>query len=51
MPAQGWKAGEASAMGDLQTINFSKDNRKLSITITKEEQGGSSVLITEEKGS
>ncbi len=51
MPAQGWKAGEASAMGDLQTINFSKDSRKLSITITKEEQGGSSVLITEEKGS
>jgi hypothetical protein len=50
MPAQGWKVGEVSALGDLQMITFSKDNRKLSITITKEERGGSSVLITEEKG-
>jgi hypothetical protein len=48
---QGWKAGEANAMGDLQTLAFSKDDRKLSVTITKEDSGGSNVLISEERSS
>jgi hypothetical protein len=51
MPGQGWAAGEANAMGDLQTLQFSKENRKLSVTITKEEQGGSNVMINEEPGA
>jgi hypothetical protein len=51
MPKQGWKAGEESGFGDLQTLNYSKEGRKLSITITKEEQGGSTVLINEAEGS
>jgi hypothetical protein len=51
MPKQGWEAGEASEFGDLQTLNYTKDGRKLSITITKEEQGGSTVMISEAEGS
>jgi hypothetical protein len=51
MPAQGWTAGEANVMGDLQMLSFTKDGRKLSITITKEEQGGSSVMISEDQGA
>ncbi|HET9224518.1 MAG TPA: hypothetical protein VFO07_18540, partial [Roseiflexaceae bacterium] len=51
MPKQGWEAGEASEFGDLQTLNYTKDGRKLSITITKEEQGGSAVMISEAEGS
>jgi hypothetical protein len=51
MLTQSWKAGEASGFGDVQTLNFSKDGRKLSITITKEEQGGSAVMINEAEGS
>jgi hypothetical protein len=51
MPKQGWQAGEASELGELQTLNYSKDGRKLSITITKEEQGGSAVIINEAEGS
>jgi hypothetical protein len=51
LPQQGWKAGEANVMGDLQTLAFSKDGRKLSVTITKEDAGGSNVLISEEQGS
>ncbi len=50
MAGQGWTAGDANAMGELQTLEFTKDGRKLTITITKEE-GGSSVLINEEQGS
>jgi hypothetical protein len=51
MPKQGWQAGEESGFGELQTLNYSKDGRKISITITKEEQGGSTVLINEAQGS
>jgi hypothetical protein len=51
LTARGWKAGDENAMGELQMLSFSKETRKLSITITKEEQGGSTVLINEEKGS
>ncbi len=51
MPEQGWAAGDASALGDLQTLGFTKAARKLSITITKEASGGSNVLINEEKSS
>ena len=32
-------------------LNYSKDGRKLSFTITKEAQGGSTVLINEAEGS
>src|SRR5262249_14510240 len=49
--AQGWKAGNENAMGELQMLNFSKETHKLSITITKEAQAGSTVLINEEKDS
>ena len=51
LTAQGWKAGEENAMGDLQTLAFSKGSRKLSVTITKEDSGGSNVLINEEQSS
>jgi hypothetical protein len=51
LPDQGWAAGDASALDDLQTLSFTKAGRKLSITITKEESGGSNVLINEEQGS
>src|SRR6185295_18215256 len=33
LPAQGWKAGDGNAMGELQMLSFSKGSRKLSITI------------------
>ena len=48
MESQGWAAGDASEMGDLQSLSFSKDGRKLTITVTKEGPGGSTVLINEE---
>ena len=51
LPEQGWAAGDASALGDLQTLSFTKAERKLSITITKAESGGSNVLINEEQGA
>jgi hypothetical protein len=51
MPKQGWEAGDESGFGDLQTLNYTKDGRKLSITITKEAQGGSTVMISETEGS
>jgi len=51
LPDQGWTAGDASELGDLQTLSFTKASRKLSITITKEASGGSNVLINEEQGS
>ncbi len=51
LPGQGWEAGEASELGDLQSLTFTKEGRTLSITITKEEQGGSSTLVSETKDS
>jgi hypothetical protein len=51
MPKQGWQAGEESGFGDVQTLSYTKEGRKLSITITKEAQGGSTVLINEAEGS
>jgi hypothetical protein len=47
MSKQGWEAGDESGFGDLQTLNYTKEGRKLSITITKEAQGGSTVMISE----
>jgi outer membrane lipoprotein-sorting protein len=45
-----WVAGDETAMGDLFILNYTKDNRKLSITISKDQtSGGSSVLISETK--
>ena len=50
MPKRGWEAGDESGFGDFQTLNYTKDGRKLSITITKEAQGGSTVMINEAEG-
>jgi hypothetical protein len=49
LPGQGWQAGEASELGDMQSLTFTKEGRTLSITITKEEAGGSSALLSETK--
>lgn len=51
LPGQGWEAGEASELGDLQSLTFTKEGRTLSITITKEDAGGSSTLVSETKDS
>jgi hypothetical protein len=46
LPAKGWKADENALEGIL---SFSKDNRTLTIMISKEDSGGCSVVITEAK--
>jgi hypothetical protein len=48
MPAQGWKAGKSSTLGDLTTLEFTKDARKLTINITKGDDG-TTVLMMEAK--
>jgi len=47
LPANGWTAGEASNLETMQMLEFTKEDRKLSVTITTEEAGGSSVLLSE----
>jgi hypothetical protein len=47
MSKQGWEAGDANGFGDVQTLMYTKDGRKLSITITKEAQAGSTGMINE----
>lgn len=49
LPGQGWEAGEATELGAMQSLTFTKEGRTLSITITKEEAGGSSALLSETK--
>jgi hypothetical protein len=46
--AQGWTSGDQNAMGDTQLLSFTKEQRKLSITVTREDSGGSTVLISED---
>lgn len=46
--AQGWIAGDQNAMGDTQLLSFTKEQRKLAITVTREDSGGSTVLISED---
>ena len=48
LPAQGWQAGETNDLGEMQTLIFTKDSRKLTVTIMKEIASVSSVMINEE---
>ncbi|NOK85070.1 MAG: hypothetical protein GFH27_549327n82 [Chloroflexi bacterium AL-W] len=48
MPAQGWGIGEETTFGDFITLEFTKEERTLSITISPdEESGGSDVMLNE----
>lgn len=48
LPENGWKeAGDPTELDTMAILNYTKDNRKLSIMITKEDAGGSSALITD----
>ncbi|HPH95635.1 MAG TPA: hypothetical protein PKW33_07480 [Anaerolineaceae bacterium] len=48
LPENGWKAdGDPTELDTMAILNYTKDNRKLSVMITKEDAGGSSVLITD----
>jgi hypothetical protein len=49
LPENGWTAGENTDMGEsMAVLNFTKDSRKLSVTITQGDSGGSMVLLQEE---
>lgn len=48
LPENGWRAdGDPTELDTMAILNYTKDNRKLSVMITKEDAGGSSVLITD----
>ncbi len=49
LPGQGWQAGAGNSLGDTETLEFTKEGRKLAITITKNEQG-TNVILMETKG-
>ena len=54
MSTQGWESGEETAFGDFITLEFTKEERTLSITIsadTENENGGANVMLSEEPGS
>jgi hypothetical protein len=50
LKAQGWTAGEGTSVEGMEMLVFTKDGRKLTITITLE-GSGSSVMISEESGA
>lgn len=45
MPARGWTAGEESTMGNMIVQEWTKGERKASITIASQESGNTSVMI------
>jgi hypothetical protein len=45
LPEHGWTAGEVYSRGDQAKLNFTKDGRKLLITIMLEQSGGSTVVL------
>jgi len=47
LTGQGWKEGEGGTEG---IMSFTKDKRTLNIMMTKEDSGGSNVVITDAKG-
>ncbi|GAB4216884.1 MAG: hypothetical protein OHK0022_58560 [Roseiflexaceae bacterium] len=49
LPSQGWQAGTTSALGDTETLEFTKGDRKLSVTASKNEKG-TNVILMETKG-
>ena len=49
MPGKGWTEGETTEMGEIRTLNYTKDDRSLSIMINKSDDG-TTVIITERKG-
>ncbi len=50
MPAKGWKAGKAQSAAGITQMEFTKDNRKVTIFITPNPVGkGMTVIINEEK--
>ncbi|MEM8532330.1 MAG: hypothetical protein AAGF95_15910 [Chloroflexota bacterium] len=54
MASQGWQSGEETAFGDFITLEFTKEERNLSITIsadTENENSVSNVMISEESGT
>jgi len=46
MPANGWAAGEETSSGGLTLLEFTKESRSASITITQDGNGLTSVLIS-----
>lgn len=49
MPRQGWTAGEEGTMGNMVTQEWTKGNRKASLTIVQKDEGGCSVMISIEQ--
>jgi hypothetical protein len=50
LPTQGWQAGSENKRGDAITLDFTKEGRKITVTVTKDEKG-SSVIVMENKAS
>jgi hypothetical protein len=51
MPSQGWKIDSDNALGDMVMLSLTKADRQLSIVITKEDAGGTSIIITDSTGA
>ncbi len=49
MPENGWTAGDVNDMGEtMVTLAFTKDNRKVNVTITQGDSSGALVMLQEE---
>ncbi|HEU4325206.1 MAG TPA: hypothetical protein VFS21_18840 [Roseiflexaceae bacterium] len=48
LPGQGWTAGASNSLGDTETLEFTKEGRKLAITVSKNEQGTNVILMETE---
>lgn len=46
MPRQGWTAGEESTLGNMVVQEWSKGDRKVSLTIMASDEGGCSVMVS-----
>jgi len=49
MGSLGWTVNSDQILGDMVLLDYVKEGRKLSLMISKDESGGSSVVITETK--
>ncbi len=49
LPKLGWAKADASELGDMRTLEFTKQDRTLNITVTPADKG-SSVIILEKRG-
>ncbi|MFN4294582.1 MAG: hypothetical protein ACK4JD_10665 [Thermoflexales bacterium] len=49
MPAKGWKAGETQIVGDVTLMDFTKNNRRVTISITSNPIGKGLFVLIDEK--